>query len=273
MKNNLSDNERQIISNCWIDIKKDNEQYQEVIYEIMRKLNNGDLRVSYKINQSLNEVNKNDIYVDSDIKKAILLFFKISNISVVGFDNFYYKDRIPLKNNILPSIRVVPGSIIRFSSYIADNCIIMPSFINIGVYIGSNTLIDSFATIGSCAQIGENVHIGANVTIGGVLEPINSRPVFIGNNVFIGAQSAITEGIHIGDGAKIGAGSIITENTPIFDKESQKQIGVGDIPGNTICVPSTYNDGSLFNKKCMLVVKYLKDGDYDKLKLNKLLRN
>ena len=149
---------------------------------------------------------ENGIWQVSDwLQKAILLYFRISK-SKIGFENkAAFFDKIPLKfKNAKKSdftqknIRVVKGAIIRDYSFIGNNTVIMPSFVNIGSHIGDNTMIDSFATVGSCAYIGSNCHISMNVGIGGVLEPIGKKPVIIENNCFIGAGSQITEGTIIG---------------------------------------------------------------------------
>ena len=68
--------------------------------------------------------------------------------------------------------RVVPNAVVRRGSFIDKDAVIMPSFINIGAYVGSSTMIDTWATVGSCAQIGKNCHISGGAG-GGVLEPCN----------------------------------------------------------------------------------------------------
>ncbi|MQH80080.1 2,3,4,5-tetrahydropyridine-2,6-dicarboxylate N-succinyltransferase, partial [Escherichia coli] len=77
--------------------------------------------------------------------------------------------------------RVVPGAVARRGSFIGKGAILMPSFVNIGAYVGEGTMVDTWATVGSCAQIGKNVHISGGAGIGGVLEPLQADPVIIGD--------------------------------------------------------------------------------------------
>ena len=52
----------------------------------------------------------------------------------------------------------------------------MPSYVNIGAWVGPRTMVDTWATVGSCAQIGADVHLAGGVGIGGVLEPPRRTP-------------------------------------------------------------------------------------------------
>src|SRR5690606_19726516 len=97
--------------------------------------------------------------------------------------------------------RAVPGAIVRRSAYIAPGVVLMPSFVNLGAYVGENTMVDTWATVGSCAQIGKNVHISGGAGIGGVLEPLQAGPVIIEDNCFIGARSEVAEGVIVREGA------------------------------------------------------------------------
>ena len=131
---------------------------------------------------------------------------------------FEFHDKIPLKKNFKKQkVRVVPHAIIRYGSYVNQNVIVMPSYINIGAHVDSGTMIDTWATIGSCAQIGKNVHVSGGVGIGGVLEPLQANPVIIEDNCFIGSRCVIVEGVKINKEAVLGAGVILTQSTKIID--------------------------------------------------------
>src|SRR3569623_1965098 len=116
---------------------------------------------------------------------AVLLYFRLRyNSFYAGLSPAYVK--IPLKfahwNETefqASGIRAVPGSVVRYGSYVAPDDVLMPCFVNIGAYIAQGTMVDSFATVGSAAQIGKHCHISANVVIGGVLEPLLASPVII----------------------------------------------------------------------------------------------
>ncbi len=96
--------------------------------------------------------------------------------------------------------RAVPGAIVRHSAYIARDAVLMPSFVNLGAYVGAKTMVDTWVTVGSCAQIGANVHLSGGVGIGGVLEPLQANPTIIEDDCFIGARSEVVEGVVVGQG-------------------------------------------------------------------------
>ena len=84
----------------------------------------------------------------------------------------------------------------------------MPSFVNIGAYIGENTMVDTWSTVGSCAQVGKNCHLSGGVGIGGVLEPLQATPTIIEDNCFIGARSEIVEGVIVEENSVISMGDL-----------------------------------------------------------------
>src|SRR5207237_2161989 len=115
-------------------------------------------------------------------------------------------------------MRVVPPATVRRGAFIARNVVLMPSFVNIGAYVGEGTMVDTWATVGSCAQIGKNVHLSGGVGIGGVLEPLQANPTIIEDNCFIGARSEIVECVIVEEGAVISMGVFIGQSTKIYDR-------------------------------------------------------
>ena len=93
----------------------------------------------------------------------------------------------------------------------------MPSYVNIGAWVGAGTMIDTWATVGSCAQVGRNVHVSGGVGLGGVLEPPQASPVIIEDGVFLGSRCIVVEGVRVGEAAVLGAGVVLTASTPIVD--------------------------------------------------------
>ncbi len=173
--------------------------------------------------------------VNSWVKKAILLYFRLKPVEKLQEGPFW--DKIPLRHLSSQKNRIVPFSSIRRGSYIADKVVVMaPSFVNIGAYIDEGTMVDSLVLVGSCARVGKNVHLGAGTTIGGVLEPPNSRPVIIEDDVFVGGNCGIYEGCLIESGAVIAAGTIITAATPIIDVETGEKFS-GRVPATAVVVP------------------------------------
>ncbi|QJC35125.1 2,3,4,5-tetrahydropyridine-2,6-dicarboxylate N-succinyltransferase [Enterobacteriaceae endosymbiont of Donacia proxima] len=270
-------NLKNIIEDYFIKYKKNNNflYKKEVINNIntvIKFLDKGMIRVAENI--------KGQWVINKWIKKAILLYFKISkNFLLKGsYNNFY--DKIPLKfnydskKNIFENMkcRVVPPTVIRYGSFISKNTVLMPSFVNIGAFIGKKTMIDTWSTIGSCAQIGDNVHISGGVGIGGVLEPIQSRPTIIENNCFIGARSEIVEGVLIKEGSVISMGVYIGQSTKIYDRENEL-IHYGIVPSYSVVVPGTLpSKNGKYNLYCAIIVKRVDKKTLSKVEINDILR-
>ena len=144
---------------------------------------------------------------------AIILNNEKNNINEYFIESNSKNQLFPLFDSLNYNGRIEPGSIIRDGVFLEDNVIIlMGAVINVGAKIGANTMIDMNAVIGSNACVGKNCHIGAGAVISGVLEPYTSSNVVIKDNVLIGANSVILEGVTIDEGAVIGAGSIVLNN-------------------------------------------------------------
>src|SRR5690606_7711535 len=135
-------------------------------------------------------------------------------------------------------VRVVPGAIARRGSHMGRDVVLMPSFVNIGAYVGEGTMVDTWATIGSCAQVGSHCHISGGAGIGGVLEPLQAAPTIIEDNCFIGARSEVVEGVVVGAGSVIGMGVFIGQSTRIYDR-STGEIHHGRVPPGSVVVPGS----------------------------------
>lgn len=238
----------------------------------IEKLDSGQLRSAEK--------KDNAWRVNSWVKKAILLYFKMEKSQIMTASYTHFFDKIPLKfdsnnqNSLSESgIRVVPPACIRKGSYVAPGCVVMPSFINIGAYIDSGTMIDAWATVGSCAQIGKNVHLSGGVGIGGVLEPLQATPTIIEDDCFIGARSEIVEGVVIETGAVISMGVFIGQSTRIYDRATGS-ISYGRIPSGAVVVPGSLPaaDGS-HSLYCAVIVKRVDAKTRAKVGINALLRD
>jgi 2,3,4,5-tetrahydropyridine-2-carboxylate N-succinyltransferase len=161
--------------------------------------------------------------VHSWVKKGILLGFRLGTICDMSINDrflFFDKNTFPLKS--IPEnngIRLVPGgSSVRDGSYIGRNVVMMPPmYVNTGAYVDDGTMVDSNALVGSCAQIGKRVHLSAGTQIGGVLEPVGSLPVIVEDDVLIGGNCGVFEGVIVSAGAVIGAGTLLTGSTPVYD--------------------------------------------------------
>ncbi|MBO2455624.1 2,3,4,5-tetrahydropyridine-2,6-dicarboxylate N-succinyltransferase [Actinomadura barringtoniae] len=217
-----------------------------------------------------------DVVVDERAKRAILMSFKVLGMVRSQVGDFAYHDRIPLKSR-LDGVRVVPGAIARWGSYLAPGVVLMPSFTNIGAYVDSGTMVDTWATVGSCAQVGKNVHLSGGVGIGGVLEPPNAVPVIIGDEAMIGSRSMIVEGARVGTGAVVGSGTNLSKSMPVIDVETGEEISRGRIPDWCVAVGGTRTKefkGGTFGLPAVLILKRLEEGQrHDKAELNDILRD
>lgn len=111
--------------------------------------------------------------------------------------------------------RIEPGAIIREKVEIGDNAVIMMgAVINIGASIGEGTMIDMGAVLGGRAIVGKHCHIGAGTVLAGVVEPASATPVIIEDNVLIGANAVVLEGVRVGEGAVVAAGAVCVEDVP-----------------------------------------------------------
>jgi 2,3,4,5-tetrahydropyridine-2-carboxylate N-succinyltransferase len=162
--------------------------------------------------------------VNAWVKQGILLGFRWGTNVDASMDHgrlpFVDKDTLPLKRiTVEDAVRIVPGgSTVRDGAFIGRNVICMPPmYINIGAWIGDGTLIDSHALVGSCAQIGARVHVSAAAQIGGVIEPVGSLPVIVEDEVLVGGNTGLYEGVVVRSRAVIGAGTVITGSTPLYD--------------------------------------------------------
>jgi 2,3,4,5-tetrahydropyridine-2-carboxylate N-succinyltransferase len=216
------------------------------------------------------------------VKKAVLLSFRMNPMERVsgGIGGGHWYDKVPSKfaswsdaEFVRAGFRAVPGAIVRRSAFIGKGAVLMPSFVNVGAYVGENTMIDTWATVGSCAQVGKNCHISGGTGIGGVLEPLQANPVIIEDNCFVGARSEVAEGVIVGEGAVIGMGVFLGQSTKIVDRETG-QIHLGKVPPYSVVVAGTLPGGvnrpSLY---CAVIVKTVDARTRSKTSINELLRD
>jgi 2,3,4,5-tetrahydropyridine-2,6-dicarboxylate N-succinyltransferase len=217
-----------------------------------------------------------EVIVDERAKRAILLAFRVLPMARSQVGDFRYEDRVPLKTR-LDGVRVLPGAIARWGSYIAPGTVLMPSFVNIGAYVDTGTMVDTWATVGSCAQIGKNVHLSGGVGIGGVLEPPNAVPVVVEDECMIGSRSMVVEGARVRSGAVLGSGSNLSRTTHVIDVETGDELPRGEAPAWSVCVSGTRLrkfPGGEFGMPCLLVIKRMPEGSrHDKSALNAILRD
>jgi len=149
----------------------------------------------------------------------------------------------------------------------------MPSYVNIGAYVGEGTMVDTWATVGSCAQIGRNVHLSGGVGIGGVLEPLQANPTIIEDDCFIGARSEVVEGVIVEQGAVLSMGVYVGQSTRIYDRE-RDEILYGRIPAGAVVVPGSLpSPDGRYSLYCAVIVKRVDAQTRAKVGINELLRS
>lgn len=225
--------------------------------------------------------------VNQWLKKAVLLSFRLNDMEIVtgGPGETAWWDKVPSKfenwgeNQFRGAgFRAVPNAVVRRSAYIAKNVILMPSFVNLGAYVGEGTMVDTWATVGSCAQIGKHVHLSGGVGIGGVLEPLQAGPTIIEDNCFIGARSEVVEGCIIREGAVLGMGVFIGKSTKIVDRATG-EITYGEVPPYSVVVAGTMPGKPFPNGEqgpslyCAVIVKRVDEKTRSKTAINELLRD
>ncbi len=283
----MAKNSKNDIEDLWLkknELKPSDNFLKKTISSVLESLDKGEIRVCQK--------NEGEWKTNEWIKKAILLSFRVNNNSMFssGMSNlrggqYSWFDKVDLKTSgwnedewTKRNFRSVPGSIVRYSSFVAKNVVLMPCFVNLGAYIDSGTMIDTWATVGSCAQIGKNVHISGGAGIGGVLEPIQANPVIIEDDCFIGARSEIAEGVIVKKGSVISMGVFIGASTKIVDRETG-EIHFGKVPPYSVVVPGTLPGKKLQNGDlgpnlyCAVIVKKVDEKTRSKTSINDLLRS
>ena len=225
--------------------------------------------------------------VNEWLKKAVLLSFRLADNAVIegGSASAPAYDKVPLKftgwgdNRFREAgFRVVPGAVVRRGSFIDKGVVVMPSFVNIGAYVGEGSMVDTWVTVGSCAQIGKHVHLSGGVGIGGVLEPLQAGPVVIEDGCFIGARSEVVEGVRVCEGAVLSMGVFIGASTKIVDRQTG-EIHIGRVPPYSVVVPGSLPgkplpDGSPGpSLYCAVIVKTVDAQTRAKTGINDLLRD
>jgi 2,3,4,5-tetrahydropyridine-2,6-dicarboxylate N-succinyltransferase len=249
------------------------------VEEALMLLDQGKARVAENINQ--------EWQVHQWLKKAVLLSFRLNDMSLIAGapGHAQWWDKVPSKFDqwgeaefTKAGFRAVPGCIVRRGAFIDRNVILMPSFVNLGAYVGEGTMVDTWATVGSCAQIGKNVHLSGGVGIGGVLEPLQAGPTIIEDDCFIGARSEVVEGVIIGKGSVLSMGVFIGQSTKIIDRETG-QIFKGHVPPYSVVVSGTLPGKNLPDGSpgpgltCAVIVKRVDAQTRSKTSINELLRD
>jgi 2,3,4,5-tetrahydropyridine-2-carboxylate N-succinyltransferase len=274
---------QQTIDDAWETRSEINHRTQGEIRlavdQVLALLDDGKARVAEKMG--------NEWIVHQWLKKAVLLSFALNDMRKIdgGPDGGSWWDKVPSKfagwdeaQFRESGFRAVPSAVVRYSAYVAPSVVLMPSFVNVGAYVDSGTMIDTWATVGSCAQIGKNCHISGGAGIAGVLEPLQSEPVIIEDDCFIGARSEVAEGVIVEQGSVLSMGVYIGASTKIVHRDTGEII-TGRVPAYSVVVPGTLGggqreDGSVIpNLYCAVIIKQVDARTRSKTSINDLLRD
>ncbi len=217
--------------------------------------------------------------VNQWLKKAVLLYFRTQEMGVIDAAPAPFWDKVPSRFAGFDEaafraagVRVVPGAVVRAGSHIGKDVVLMPSFVNIGAFVGEGTMVDTWATVGSCAQIGKGCHLSGGVGIGGVLEPLQAGPTIIEDHCFIGARSEVVEGFVVGHHSVVGMGVFLGQSTRVYNRMTG-EVSYGSVPPYSVVVSGSLPvaDGS-HSLYCAVIVKQVDEKTRSKTSVNELLR-
>jgi 2,3,4,5-tetrahydropyridine-2-carboxylate N-succinyltransferase len=259
------------VEEAWADrTQLQKQEVKDAIANVMAGLDVGALRVAEPLGDGSWQVNQ-------WVKQAVLLNFPIQKMVTHEVGPFEFHDKMPLKKGYAAAgVRVVPHAVVRHGAFVAKDCILMPSYVNLGAYVGERTMVDTWATVGSCAQIGADVHLSGGVGIGGVLEPLQAAPVIVEDGAFIGSRCIVVEGVHVGREAVLGANVVLTASTPILDVRGSEPLETrGEIPPRAVVIPGTRSKtfpAGTYQVPCALVIGERKESTDRKTSLTEALR-
>ena len=262
---------RQLVEAAWNDRSLVQlEETRQAVAAVMKGLDDGSLRVAEPLKGGEWQVNE-------WVKQAVLLNFPIQTMETVEVGPFEFHDKMPLKKGYAEAgVRVVPHAVVRYGAFVARDCILMPSYVNLGAYVGERTMVDTWATVGSCAQIGSDVHLSGGVGIGGVLEPLQAAPVIVEDGAFVGSRCIVVEGVRVGKEAVLGANVVLTASTPILDVRGPEPIETrGVVPPRAVVIPGTRPKefpAGTFHVPCALIIGERKESTDRKTSLTDALR-
>jgi 2,3,4,5-tetrahydropyridine-2-carboxylate N-succinyltransferase len=239
------------------------------VEELIAGLDRGEVRVAEPVD--------GEWRVNGEAQEAILEYFRLQEMQPQEVGPFEYHDKIPLKRNYEQlGVRVVPPAVARYGAYLSPGVVMMPSYVNIGAWVGPRTMVDTWATVGSGAQIGADVHLAGGVGIGGVLEPPGATPVIVEDGAFIGSRAILTEGVRIGAGAVLGPNVSLTATVPIIDVTGSEPVEHrGSVPPRAVVVPGTRPKdfpAGTYHLACALIIGWRSEATDLKVSLNDALR-
>jgi 2,3,4,5-tetrahydropyridine-2,6-dicarboxylate N-succinyltransferase len=245
---------------------------REVLGYVLASLDAGRLRVAERQDVGRWRVNP-------WVMRAVVLSYGLTDSKLTRAGNTSYFDKVDSKfagfdeaEMRASGVRTVQPAMVCYGAYVGRKVLVMPSFVNMGVYIDDGCTIDGWVNVGTCAQIGKRVHLSVGVCIGGVFEPAQERPVIIEDDCFIGTHCSIVEGVLVEEGSVIGMGVHLGRSTKIFDRATGA-ITYGRVPAGSVVIPGMLpsKDGS-HSTACAVIVKQVDAATRAKTSINDLIR-
>lgn len=214
-----------------------------------------------------------EVVVDERARRAVMLAFRVLGMARSQVGDFHHHDRVPLKTSV-EGVRVVPGAIARWGSYLAPGVVLMPSFVDIGAHVGEGSTVGTWVSVGAGAQIGGNVRLSGGAVVGetggrdgeedplAAGEPPRTVPVVVEDGALIGGRAVIVDGARVGRGAVVGAGTVLSGSTPVVDVRTGEELGRGHVPDRCVATGGTrWHDfpGGGFGLRCVLVLDRLEE--------------
>ena len=261
---------KEIIERTWEDRSLLNGSHAiHAIEQVIEELDKGRLRVA--------EPTATGWQANAWGKKAVIMSCTIRKMRTIAVGPLEFHDKMKLKQGYAQlGVRVVPHAVARYGAFLARGVIMMPSYVNIGAYVDTDTMGDTWATVGSCAQVGKGVHLSGGVGIGGVLEPVQAAPVIIEDGAFIGSRAIVVEGVRVGQEAVLGANVVLTGSTRIIDVTGPEPAETrGFVPPRSVVIPGTVPKkfpAGEYGVPCALIIGRRKESTDRKTSLNDALR-
>ena len=201
---------RQHIESAWSDRSLiQTEEVRGAVAEVMAQLDRGALRVAHPEADGTWTVNE-------WVKQAVLLNFPIQTMETVEVGPFEFHDKMPLK-------RLRRGGRSRGASRCgalrrtrAPDCILMPSYVNLGAYVGERTMVDTGPRWDPAPKLARMFTSVVEWALGGPRAPSSGAGDCGGRRVHR-LTLHVVEGVRVGKEAVLGANVVLTASTPIVD--------------------------------------------------------
>ena len=270
----MYDELRTTVERAWDDRSLlQDDTTKAAIREVVELIDKGLLRTAEPV-----DLARSQWQVNEWVKTAVILYFPIQKMRTIRAGELEWYDKMDIKRDYdRLGVRAVPHAVARYGAYIAPGAILMPSYVNIGAYVGEGTMVVTWAPVGSCGPIVSLVHLSGGVGIGGVLEPVQAAPVIIEDNCFIGSRAIVVEGAHVCREAVLGSNTVITGSTHIIDVTGAEPVEYrGYVPPRSVVIPGSYAKkfpAGEYSVACALIIGRRKESTDKKTSLNDALRD